>query len=52
MTKPVVQFVLSAVIIYALFSALAVRRPQMVPGKGQFMGEAFHGIVRNRSPAT
>jgi F-type H+-transporting ATPase subunit a len=45
-TKPVVLLVLSAVIIYVLFR-LALRRPQLVPSKGQFMGEAFHGMVRN-----
>ena len=45
-TKPIVQLVLAAVIIYALFR-MAVRRPQLVPSKGQFLGEAFHGIVRN-----
>jgi F-type H+-transporting ATPase subunit a len=45
-TKPIVQLVLAAVIIFALFR-LAVRRPQLVPGKGQFLGESFHGIVRN-----
>jgi F-type H+-transporting ATPase subunit a len=45
-TKPIILLVLSAVIIYVLFR-LAVRRPQLVPGKGQFLGESFHGIVRN-----
>ena len=45
-TKPVVLLVLSAVIIYVLFR-LALRRPQLVPSKGQFLGEAFHGMVRN-----
>jgi F-type H+-transporting ATPase subunit a len=45
-TKPIVQLVLAAVIIYVLFR-LAARRPQLVPSKGQFLGESFHGIVRN-----
>ena len=45
-TKPIILLVLSAVIIYVLFR-LAVRRPQLVPSKGQFLGEAFHGLVRN-----
>lgn len=46
LTKPVLQLVLSFVIIYVLFR-LAVRRVQLVPSKGQFLGEAFHGLVRN-----
>jgi F-type H+-transporting ATPase subunit a len=46
LTKPVLQLVLSFVIIYGLFR-LAVRNPQLVPGNGQFLGEAFHGLVRN-----
>src|SRR3954447_21694492 len=46
LTKPVVMLVFSAVIIYVLFR-LAVRNPQLVPSKGQFLGESFHGLVRN-----
>jgi len=46
LTKPVLQLVLAAVIIYALFR-LAVRNPRLVPSKGQFLGESFHGLVRN-----
>lgn len=46
LTKPVLLLVLSAVIIYAFF-AWTVRRPALVPGKGQFLGESFHGVVRN-----
>ena len=46
LTKPVLELVLSAILIYALFR-LAVRKPQLVPGKGQFLGESFHGLVRN-----
>jgi F-type H+-transporting ATPase subunit a len=45
-TKPVVQLVLAAVIVYAFFTITA-RRPQLVPSKVQFLGESFHGIVRN-----
>jgi F-type H+-transporting ATPase subunit a len=45
-TKPVLQFVLAAIIVYAFF-AFTVRRPQLVPSKAQFLGESFHGIVRN-----
>lgn len=46
LTKPVLQLVFSALIIYVLFR-LSVRRVQLVPGKGQFLGESFHGLVRN-----
>ena len=46
LTKPVLMLVFSAVIIYVLFR-LAVRNPQLVPSKGQFLGESFHGLVRN-----
>ena len=46
LTKPVLQLVFAALIVYVLFR-LAVRRPQLVPSKGQFLGEAFHGLVRN-----
>jgi F-type H+-transporting ATPase subunit a len=45
-TKPVLQLVLAAIIIYAFF-AWSVRRPALVPSKGQFLGESFHGMVRN-----
>jgi F-type H+-transporting ATPase subunit a len=45
-TKPVLQLVIAAIIVYALL-AFAIRRPALVPGKAQFLGEAFHGIVRN-----
>ncbi len=45
-TKPVLQLVLAAIIVYALF-AYAIRRPALVPSKAQFLGESFHGIVRN-----
>lgn len=46
LTKPVLQLVLAAIIIYAFF-AWTVRRPALVPSKGQFLGESFHGMVRN-----
>ena len=45
-TKPVLQFVLAAIIVYAFF-AYTSRRPALVPSKAQFLGESFHGIVRN-----
>ncbi|GAA2904307.1 F0F1 ATP synthase subunit A [Pseudonocardia halophobica] len=45
-TKPVLELVLAAVIIAAFF-LVAVRKPALVPGKTQFLGEAFHGLVRN-----
>jgi F-type H+-transporting ATPase subunit a len=45
-TKPVLQFVLAAVLVYVFF-AMAARRPQLVPGKMQFLGESVHGFVRN-----
>jgi F-type H+-transporting ATPase subunit a len=45
-TKPVLQFALAAVVVYAFF-AWTARRPALVPSKGQFLGESFYGIVRN-----
>ncbi|WP_232667989.1 F0F1 ATP synthase subunit A [Pseudonocardia sp. TRM90224] len=45
-TKPVLQLVLAALIIWAFF-ALSVRKPSLVPSKGQFLGESLHGLVRN-----
>ena len=45
-TKPVLELVLAAIIVYAFF-AMTSRRPQLVPSKLQFLGESFHGIVRN-----
>jgi F-type H+-transporting ATPase subunit a len=45
-TKPVLELVLAAIIVYAFF-AYTTRRPQLVPSKSQFLGESFHGIVRN-----
>jgi F-type H+-transporting ATPase subunit a len=45
-TKVVLELILSVVIILVLFR-MAVRRTQLVPSKRQFLGESFHGIVRN-----
>ncbi|MCU1628321.1 MAG: synthase subunit a [Pseudonocardia sp.] len=45
-TKPVLELALAAIIVVVLFR-LAVRKPQLVPSKTQFLGESFHGIVRN-----
>ena len=45
-TKPIIQLVLSAVLIFAFFYA-AARRNAMVPGKLQYVGEAGYGWVRN-----
>jgi F-type H+-transporting ATPase subunit a len=45
-TKPLLELVLAAIIVYAFF-AITARRPQLVPSKVQFLGESFHGIVRN-----
>lgn len=45
-TKPIIQLVLAAIIVYVLLR-VAVRKPSLVPGKAQFLGESFYGIVRN-----
>jgi F-type H+-transporting ATPase subunit a len=45
-TKPVLQFVLAAVLVWAFFYYTS-RRAALVPSKVQFLGESFHGIVRN-----
>ncbi len=45
-TKPMLQIVLSAVLIFGLFY-LASRKRAMVPGKLQFAGEGAYGFVRN-----
>lgn len=45
-TKPMLQLVLSAVVIFTLFY-LASRRRAMVPGRLQFAGEQAYGFVRN-----
>jgi F-type H+-transporting ATPase subunit a len=45
-TKPMLQLVLSAVLIFGFFY-LASRKRAMVPGKMQFVGEEAYGFVRN-----
>ena len=45
-TKPMVQLVLGAVIVFAFFYA-ASRRATLVPGRLQFAGESAYGMVRN-----
>jgi F-type H+-transporting ATPase subunit a len=45
-TKPMVQLVLGAVIVFAFFYA-AFRRASLVPGRLQFAGESAYGMVRN-----
>lgn len=45
-TKPMVQLILGAVIVFAFFYA-AFRRASIVPGRLQFAGEAAYGMVRN-----
>lgn len=45
-TKPMVQLVLAAVIVFG-FLYLASRKRAMVPGKLQFAGEGAYGFVRN-----
>ncbi|MCD4526197.1 MULTISPECIES: F0F1 ATP synthase subunit A [unclassified Nocardioides] len=45
-TKPMLQLVLSAVLIFGLFY-LASRKRAMVPGRLQFVGEEAYGFVRN-----
>ncbi len=44
-TKPMLQLVLSAVLIFGFFY-LASRKRAMVPGKLQFVGEEAYGFVR------
>jgi F-type H+-transporting ATPase subunit a len=45
-TKPMLQLVLAAVLVFGLFY-LASRRRAMVPGKLQFAGEGAYGFIRN-----
>lgn len=45
-TKPMVQLVLAAVVVFGFFW-LAARKQAMVPGKLQYVGEAGYGWVRN-----
>lgn len=45
-TKPMLQLVVSAIVI-AVFFYVAARKRAMVPGRLQFVGEEFYGFVRN-----
>lgn len=45
-TKPMLQLVLAAVLVFWFFHAAAKRRA-MVPGKLQYVGEAGYGFARN-----
>ena len=45
-TKPMVQLLLGAVIVFAFFYA-AARRATLVPSRIQFAGESAYGMVRN-----
>ena len=45
-TKPMLQLVLAAGLVFTFFY-LAARRRQLVPGKLQFAGEGAYGFVRN-----
>ncbi len=45
-TKPMLQLVLSAVLLFAFFRAASAKRA-MVPGRMQYAGEGMYGFVRN-----
>jgi F-type H+-transporting ATPase subunit a len=45
-TKPMLQLLLSAILIFWFFRVASARR-QMVPGKLQYVGEVGYGFVRN-----
>ncbi|QZY30783.1 F0F1 ATP synthase subunit A [Nocardioides coralli] len=45
-TKPMVQLVLAAVLVFVFFW-MAARKQAMVPGRLQYVGEAGYGFVRN-----
>ena len=45
-TKPMIQLVLAAVLVFWFFYA-AAKRQSMVPGKLQYAGEGAYGFVRN-----
>ena len=45
-TKPMVQLVLGALVVFVFFYA-AFRRATLVPGRLQFAGESAYGMVRN-----
>ena len=45
-TKPMLQLVLAAVLVFGLFF-VAARKRSMVPGRAQFVGEEAYGFIRN-----
>jgi F-type H+-transporting ATPase subunit a len=45
-TKPILQLILAAVLLFVFFRAASAKR-SMVPSKLQFTGEAMYGFVRN-----
>ena len=45
-TKPMVQLLLGALVVFVFFYA-AARRDSLVPGRLQFAGESAYGMVRN-----
>jgi F-type H+-transporting ATPase subunit a len=45
-TKPMIQLVFAAIVVFAFFRLASARR-QMVPGKLQYVGESIYGFVRN-----
>ena len=45
-TKPMLQLVLAAVLVFGFF-VIAARKRAMVPGRMQFVGEEAYGFVRN-----
>ena len=45
-TKPMLQLVLGAVLVFVFFRAASAKRA-MVPGKLQYVGEMGYGFVRN-----
>ena len=45
-TKPMLQLVLAAVLVFGLFY-VAARKRSMVPGRAQFVGEEAYGFIRN-----
>ena len=45
-TKPMLQLVLAAVLVFLFFRAASAKR-SMVPGRLQFVGEGMYGFVRN-----
>lgn len=45
-TKPMLQIIVSAVVVFVLFY-VASRKKAMVPGKLQFVGEEAYGFARN-----